>query len=154
MNHNYNKNLKTYAQELRTASVSRAEKYIWKSLLSRGKMGVKFKRQRPIADFIVDFFSQEIGLIIEIDGSSHFKKGTYDNFRETKLKELGYEIVRFKEGEVINQLDDVYLKLVHVIECLKRDANPSPPRIDLQLSQKKQINFIDSNIKFLAKLKT
>ena len=79
MNNNYNKSLKIYAQELRTTSVSRAEKHIWKSLLSRGQMGVKFKRQRPIADFIVDFFSQEIGLIIEIDGNSHHSKGKYDH---------------------------------------------------------------------------
>ncbi len=119
MNHHYTTNLKTYARELRTTSVSQAEKYIWKSLLSRGNLGVKFKRQRPIDSFIVDFFSQEIGLIIEIDGSSHIPKGEYDAYREEKLQLLGYQIIRFKEGVVINQLDDVRLKLIHAIDCRK-----------------------------------
>jgi len=76
-NNHYNKNLKEYSRELRTISVSKAEKYIWKVLLSRKQLGVSFKRQRPILNFIVDFFSAEIGLIIEVDGSSHINKGSY-----------------------------------------------------------------------------
>lgn len=100
MNHHYNTNIKEYARELRTTSVSKAEKYIWKALLSRKQMGVAFKRQRPISNFIVDFFSAEIGLIIEIDGSSHFNKGEYDAYRESKLKELGFTVIRFSEGSI------------------------------------------------------
>jgi len=126
MNHHYNPQLKNYAQELRTSSISRAEKYIWKSLLSRGKLGVKFKRQRPMDNFIVDFFSQEISLIVEIDGNSHFNKGEYDLYRENRLKSLGYEIIRFNEGEVIHQLDDVRMRIIHVIDCL-RESSPSIP---------------------------
>ena len=74
----YNKKLKQYARELRNESVSIAEKYLWKSLLSRKQMGVGFKRQRPIDRFIVDFFAQEIKLIIEVDGNSHLNKSEYD----------------------------------------------------------------------------
>lgn len=55
MNNYYNKNLKEYARDLRNESVSRAEKYLWKACLRRNQMGVKFKRQRPILNFIVDF---------------------------------------------------------------------------------------------------
>ena len=114
----YNKNLKNYSNELRTLSVSRAEKYIWKALLSRKQLGVGFKRQRPILNFIVDFFSAEIGLIIEIDGNSHVSKGDYDYYRENKLKGLGFEMIRFQEGYVLNNIDDVHLKLTHTIKCL------------------------------------
>ena len=71
MYNHYNHTLKKNARELRTQSVSMAEKRISKSLLSRNKMGVKFKRQRPIYNFIVDFLCMEIKLIIEVDGSSH-----------------------------------------------------------------------------------
>ena len=74
MNNFYNKDLKIFSRELRTESVSRAEKYLWKSLLKSNKIGVKFNRQRPIDNFIVDFFSKELGLIIEIDGNSHYNK--------------------------------------------------------------------------------
>ena len=117
--HYYNKNLKEYARELRTESVSRAEKYLWKGLLSRKQTGERFLRQRPIYNFIVDFFAPEIGLIIEIDGSSHFSKATYDRYREDKLNALGYTLIRFSEGEVLNNLDVVSEQIRHVIYCLK-----------------------------------
>ncbi|MBL4863130.1 MAG: DUF559 domain-containing protein [Crocinitomicaceae bacterium] len=119
MYNHYNHTLKENARELRTQSVSMAEKRIWKSLLSRNKMGVKFKRQRPIYNFIVDFFCQEIKLIIEIDGSSHLNNSKYDKFRQDKLESLGYNVVRFGEGEVINCLDDIHQQLTHIIYCLK-----------------------------------
>jgi very-short-patch-repair endonuclease len=119
MNNHYNPNLKEFAHELRTLSVSKAEKYIWKAALSRSQLGVKFKRQRPIDRFIVDFFCAELGLIIEIDGSSHFNKANYDAYREKRLIALGYEVVRFNEGEVLNQFGDVVRQLIHVIDCMK-----------------------------------
>ena len=118
-NNHYNKNLKQFAQELRTQSVSKAEKKIWKSILSKEQLGERFIRQRPIHNFIVDFFCPKLGIIIEIYGNSHLSKGEYDFYREEKLKSLGYEIIRFSEGEVLNQLDEVTDKIRHVIYCLK-----------------------------------
>jgi very-short-patch-repair endonuclease len=123
MNNHYNPTLKEFAQELRTLSVSKAEKYIWKAALSRSQLGVKFKRQRPIDRFIVDFFCAELGLIIEIDGSSHFNKAHYDAYRQKRLITLGYKIVRFSEGEVLNQFGDVLRQLIHVTDCLKIDKS-------------------------------
>ena len=67
LNNHYNKNLKEFARELRTQSVSKAEKRIWKIILSREQTGVRFLRQRPIDRFIVDFFAPRLKLIIEID---------------------------------------------------------------------------------------
>ncbi len=119
MNNFYSKDLRNFAHELRTESVSRAEKYIWKSLLSKNKQGVKFKRQRPIDHFIVDFFAQEIGLIIEIDGSSHLSKASYDAYRQQKLESLGFTVIRFSEGDVIQNIDAVGNQIQHVIYCLK-----------------------------------
>ncbi len=118
MNNQYNKNLKTFSRELRSETVSRAEKYLWKSLLSRKQTGLSFKRQRPILNYIVDFFCAEIGLIIEIDGNSHVNKGEYDRTRENNLRNFGYEILRFKEGEVLNQMEMVDEKIRHAIYCL------------------------------------
>ena len=118
-NYHYNKNLKQFAQELRTQSVSKAEKKIWKSILSKEQLGERFIRQRPIHNFIVDFFCPKLGIIIEIDGNSHLNKDEYDFYREEKLKSLGYEVIRFTEGEVLNQLDEVSNKISYVIYCLK-----------------------------------
>lgn len=122
-NNNYNKKLKGYSRELRSESVSKAEIFIWKSLLSRGQSGVKFKRQRPIGNFIVDFFAQEIGLIIEIDGSSHLTKSSYDRYRQDKLGALGFSILRFSEREVLNQLNEVSVKIEYAIYVLKSEGN-------------------------------
>jgi len=118
MNNHYAPSLKKYAHELRTTSTSKAEKFIWKSLLSRNQKGVKFKRQRPIDHFIVDFFSQEIRLIVEIDGSSHSNSGEYDRYRQNRLESLGYSITRFSEGEVLNEIDRVNERIVHAIYVL------------------------------------
>ena len=90
--HYYNKNLKEFARELRSESVSKAEKRIWKAFLSRKQFkGLRFLRQRPIDYFIVDFFCPELKLIIEIDGNSHFQKPEYDSYRQERLKSLGFE---------------------------------------------------------------
>jgi very-short-patch-repair endonuclease len=93
-NNHYNKNLKEFARELRTSTVSKAEKYLWKALLSRKQTGERFLRQRPIDHFIVDFFAPEIGLIIEIDGSSHFNKGVYDFYRQQRLVSFGHKFFK------------------------------------------------------------
>lgn len=119
MNNHYNKQLLTFARELRTETVSRAEKYLWKATLSKNQIGIKFKRQRPIDRFIVDFFAQEIGLIVEIDGNSHTTKGEYDLYRHQRLESLGYCIQRFSEGDVLNNVHEVHLQLSHVVSVLK-----------------------------------
>lgn len=119
MNNHYNPNLKKYVNDLRNESVSRAEKYLWKAGLRAKKLGVAFKRQRPIDRFIVDFFSAEINLIIEVDGSSHDTKGSYDRYRQDRLEAFGYTVIRFQEGEVIHRYPEVENKILRVIEVLK-----------------------------------
>lgn len=121
----YNPKLKEYARELRTETVSKAEKVIWKGLLSRKQTGERFLRQRPIYHFIVDFFAPEIGLIIEIDGNSHVNKGNYDRYREDKLVSLGYTLIRFKEGDVIWNMDVVSEQVRHVIHVLRARMSSS-----------------------------
>ena len=119
MNNNYNKQLKDFSRTLRTETVSKAEKYLWKTKLSKKQMGISFKRQRPIDNFIVNFFCSDLNLIIEIDGNSHLNKGSYDKYRENKLQNLGYTIIRFSESEVLSNLEVVEKSLAHSIFCLK-----------------------------------
>jgi very-short-patch-repair endonuclease len=123
MNNYYNKDLKFYARELRSDTVSRAEKYLWKAGLSRNQMGVKFKRQRPILNFIVDFFSAEVGLIVEVDGSSHDHKGSYDRYRQDRLEKLGFTVIRFSEGDVLNNYGNVDDAIRHAIYVLKEEKS-------------------------------
>lgn len=121
----YNPRLKEYARELRTETVSKAEKRIWKGLLSRKQTGEHFLRQRSIFNFIVDFFAPEIGLIIEIDGNSHINKGDYDLYREYKLVSLRYTLIRFTEGDVMNNLDVITEKVRHAIHVLRSENGVS-----------------------------
>ncbi len=99
--------------------MSKAEKRIWKALLSRKQKNVRFLRQRSIKNFIVDFFAPEIGLIIEIDGNSHYNKPEYDRYRQDKLEKLGYTFLRFSEGDVLYHLDDVFVQIEQGIRCLR-----------------------------------
>lgn len=119
MNNYYNPQLRNYAVNLRTASVSKAEKYLWKALLSRKQTGFGFKRQRPIDLFIADFFCADLKLIIEIDGSSHIGKEAYDAYRQQRLEKLGYTVIRFREGEVMRDFNMVHGHISRVIEVLR-----------------------------------
>ena len=69
-NNHYNKKLKEYARNLRSNKSTKAEKCLWKNVLSGKLTGERFLRQRPIGNYIVDFLAPEINLIIEIDGST------------------------------------------------------------------------------------
>jgi very-short-patch-repair endonuclease len=122
-NNHYNKNLKEFARELRSETVSKAEKYLWKSVLSRKQTGERFLRQRPIDNFIVDFFAPSLGFIIEIDGSSHFNRGNYDFYRQKKLEGLGYVFLRFTEGDVIQNIGEVKERIDYAIFCLRQKSD-------------------------------
>lgn len=118
-NNNYNKNLKPFAQDLRTKSTD-AEIKMWVILLKNKKMlGYSFLRQRPIGNYIADFLSKEIKLIIELDGDSHIMKDWADKERDEKLAQLGFTTIRFSNEEVIYKTDDVRLIIENWIKNRK-----------------------------------
>ncbi len=112
-NFHYNTKLKQLARDLRNNS-TRAEKKLWYELLSHRQFGdYQFLRQRIIDRYIVDFFCKELSLIIEVDGRSHDFDDVKqrDLIREDRLRDLGYEIVRFSDWEVHNDLGAVAERL-------------------------------------------
>jgi len=103
----YNKKNKELARELRKDS-TRGEAIFWNEVLRAKKFhGYQFNRQFCIDDYIVDFISRKLKLIIEVDGYSHRFKHKEDKIRDKKLEELGYITVRFSEREVRNDLKNV-----------------------------------------------
>ena len=78
-------------------------------LRNRQLEDVKFRRQQPIGSYIVDFASFERNLIIEIDGGQHNEDRTKerDEDRTTRLKERGYQIIRFWNNEVLTNPEGV-----------------------------------------------
>jgi very-short-patch-repair endonuclease len=105
-NAHYNKNLRAFAKALRTES-TKAEVRLWSEVLSKGKTGYTFLRQRPIENYIADFMCKELRLIIEVDGYSHNFKFDEDEERDKNLEKLGYTTLRFRDEEVMKDLANV-----------------------------------------------
>jgi very-short-patch-repair endonuclease len=103
----YNKKLKAFARDLRKHG-TRGEAVLWSEILRAKKFyGLQFNRQFAIENYIVDFICRKIKLIIEIDGSSHQHKVEEDENRDARLEALGYRVLRVREGEVLNDLNNV-----------------------------------------------
>ncbi|MEW6716041.1 MAG: DUF559 domain-containing protein [Chloroflexota bacterium] len=97
-----------------------AERQLWSGL--RGEQpGVKFRKQHPIGPYIADFYSWEAGLVIELDGSSHFtpQAQDYDHERDDYLSALGLTVLRFTNQEVTSQREGVLSRIVEAIEAVK-----------------------------------
>lgn len=100
------------AKELRK-QLTPAEKALWNILRNKAFSGLKFRRQHPIKRYIVDFYCHEQKLVIELDGSIHdeFNQSEYDKGRTTELEELGLKVIRFRNEEIFDGIDDV-LKMI------------------------------------------
>jgi len=84
----YNPKLKQLARELRKSG-NLSEVLLWNQLKARKMKGYQFMRQKPIGDYIVDFFCSKLGLVIEIDGESHSSRRRADQWWQRKLESLG-----------------------------------------------------------------
>ncbi|XWN37335.1 MAG: endonuclease domain-containing protein [Balneola sp.] len=102
----YRKDLIEKARKLRKNSTP-GEIELWKLVKNKQVMGYQFRRQRPIKNYIVDFFCKELRLAIEIDGSSHDYKVQYDQKRQEKLEELGITFLRFSEKDTKENPDHI-----------------------------------------------
>jgi len=89
-----------------------AERKLWRRLRARELCGFKFRRQYPIAPYIVDFICVEKRLIVEIDGGQHATMTEIDNTRTEFLNARGYRVLRFWNNEVLQQLDAVLAKIL------------------------------------------
>jgi len=80
---------------------------LWKEIKGKKLLGFDFHRQRPIDEYVVDFFCHDLMLAIEIDGGSHNDKEAYDKKRQKRLEELGVHVLRFKDFEVTKNVNMV-----------------------------------------------
>ena len=103
--------LKERAEEMRK-NPTEAESVLWNALRDNG-LGVKFRQQHIIEDFIVDFYCNEYKVTVEIDGKYHDRpeQKKSDEERTARLNELGYTELRFTNEEVFHDLDNVLKKI-------------------------------------------
>jgi very-short-patch-repair endonuclease len=104
----YNKELRRFAGEHRNCSTL-AEIILWNEVLKGRKLGYQFHRQRPVLDYIGDFFCKELKLFIETDGITHEDETVKkkDMEKTEQLISYGYSILRFKDTEVEGDIENV-----------------------------------------------
>ena len=115
----YNPKLREFARQLRNNSTL-SEVLLWKQIKGKA-LGVKFKRQVPMLEYIVDFYCQEIGLAIEIDGNIHDFRYLEDAQRQQEIEKYGVIFIRFSNEEIKNNMFSVILSLESKIEELKAE---------------------------------
>ena len=111
-----------YGRELRQ-ELTQAEKKLWAEIRNKKLNGLKFRRQHPVDRFVLDFYCHERKLAIELDGSIHDGKlnKEYDEARTAMLGGLGIYTLRFRNDEVINNIESVLRKINEVTNMLQAD---------------------------------
>ena len=86
-----------------------AEITLWQHLKGKQMDGYDFDRQKPIDEYIVDFYCKRLKLAIEVDGSSHDCEASQiqDGYRQSRLESLGVSFLRFQNSEVQHETEAV-----------------------------------------------
>src|SRR5262245_46221821 len=112
------------AKELRH-DMTDAERRLWYHLRAHRFGGLKFKRQVPVGDYIVDFLCFEHRLIIEVDGGQH-AESIEDHHRDEWLKSEGYKVLRFWNSDVLRGTNSVLEKIAKAVGVLDPSRRPPP----------------------------
>ena len=127
----YKSNLKSNARRLRK-EMTDSERKLWSRLRGKQVLGIQFYRQKPIGNYIVDFYAPKVKIVIEVDGSQHLEKKNElkDKVRDEFLKSLGLDVLRFDNLQVLKEIDSVgeviYEAVVKRIGG-ERAKSPQPP---------------------------
>lgn len=124
----YNKNLKQFSRNLRNNSTL-SEVLLWKQLRAGSIRGYKFNRQKPLDNYVVDFYCKKLSLVIEVDGEYHFEgeMRIRDKERQRVLESMGLKFLRFENIDVKMNI----LFMIRVLEDFVDDweqQNPAVPR--------------------------
>jgi very-short-patch-repair endonuclease len=116
MYHGANANSQSKASDLRKRR-TKAELILWESLKTEKVLNCKFRQQHPIVQFIVDFYSHSIKLVIEVDGDVHNSEETkeYDENRTIFLNDLGITVIHFTNELVEQNIEKVVSDIKNTI---------------------------------------
>ena len=117
----YNQKNKMNSRHLRDNQTD-AENFLWSRLRRKQIKNIRFYRQKPINNFIVDFYAPSVKLVIEADGGQHFDKNHLekDKNRDDCLNRLGLKVLRFDNMQILNSIDSV---LEVIYETISRVQN-------------------------------
>ncbi len=124
----YNENLKELSKQLRD-NMTDAERHLWVTLRMRRLKGYQFYRQKPIGDYILDFFCPKARLVIEVDGGQHSSDETveYDRIRDEYITSLGLRVLRFTNTEVLKNAKGVVERIEGEIMGKRSKIPLNPP---------------------------
>ena len=119
----YNKNLKQFSRDLRNNSTL-GEVLLWQQLRADSINGYKFNRQKPLDNYIVDFYCKKLNLVIEVDGSSHYHEEArlQDQARQEILEAMGLSFLRFDDLDVKKNMAFVLGEIYHFVEECERNG--------------------------------
>jgi len=121
----YDPKMKNVARMLRKNS-TRAEILLWDELKGKQILGYDFHRQKPVGEYILDFFCPRLMLAIEIDGSSHENRNKEDQNRQRELEKKGIRFLRFPDEEVKQNTEGVVEDITEwVLIDKKKRTHPS-----------------------------
>jgi very-short-patch-repair endonuclease len=123
----YNKNLKQFSRDLRNDSTL-AEVLLWNELKAGKMMGYKFNRQKPLLNYIADFYCKKLSLVIEVDGITHTYEGAAekDAKRQKELEALELSFLRFDDLDVKKNMSSVLRTIEGFIEQYEKLNPPNP----------------------------
>ncbi|MDH4121034.1 MAG: endonuclease domain-containing protein [Deltaproteobacteria bacterium] len=103
---------KKFKQESRRMRVAPtlAEDILWQKIRNN-QLGFRFRRQHAIDRFIVDFVCLSKCLVVEVDGLAHRQRQTQDQQRDSSLQNLGFQVVRFTNEQILQEPDWVIDRL-------------------------------------------
>lgn len=102
-----------------------AERRLWYYLKSK-RFSVKFRRQHGIGNYIADFYCKDKNLVIELDGSQHLDAKEYDRERDRYFESLGIIVLRFWNNEILQNINDVLMKIDSIVKTPLRPTGTSP----------------------------
>jgi very-short-patch-repair endonuclease len=114
----YNPNLTALSRQLRNNSTL-SEVLLWNQIKGKQLRGYQFLRQKPIGNYIVDFFCYQLMLAIEIDGESHNYNVDKHGTRQNHLASVGISVIRFLDVDVKGNMEGVLLSLNRWIDAFE-----------------------------------
>ncbi|WP_414581813.1 endonuclease domain-containing protein [Scytonema sp. PCC 10023] len=121
----YNKSSEKEKRRQLRQNITKAEKLLWDKVKDRQIENCKIRRQYSVDKFVIDFYSPELKLAIEIDGESHFENGAaeYDKERQAFLESAGITFIRFTNNDVSRSLSGVLESIAQKIRELRDNMN-------------------------------
>ncbi len=108
----YDKGLKSFSQQLRK-TMTDAERKLWSRIRGKQLKNLQFYRQKPIGNYIVDFYCPKAKVVVELDGGQHYTEEgkEKDIIRDEYLADEGLQVLRFSDRDVLAKIDSVLEKM-------------------------------------------